>query len=200
MSAKSKLKEKILSWYDGLFELDNSLLYDHPNFWQEFFLLRPKSEYLSEKIKNLNNPQALQLLVDQCLEFASTGSTIQVANSLQTQVNFAASLMCLFFYYWFLNTDPGIAKQLSLIWMARIRGHVKGALWLADWGKYHARGDFYLLTGLNSNWICLVGHLSNRTILPKICLTGQFIFWESAFRNLDRTNCKIWADLQYLSF
>ena len=86
MSSKSKLKEKILSWYDGLFELDKGLLNDHKNFWQEFFLLRPKSEYLSEKIKNLNTPQALQLLVDQCLEFSSTGSTIQVANALQTQV------------------------------------------------------------------------------------------------------------------
>ena len=26
------------------------------------------------------------------------------------------------------------------------------------------------------NGICLFGHLSNRTILPKICLTGQFNF------------------------
>ena len=86
MSSKSKLKEKILSWYDGLFELDKGLLNDHTNFWQEFFLLRPKSEYLSEKIKSVNTPQALQLLVDQCLEFSSTGSTIQVANALQTQV------------------------------------------------------------------------------------------------------------------
>ena len=86
MSSKSKLKEKILSWYDGLFELDKGLLNDHKNFWQEFFLLRPKSEYLSEKIKSVNTPQALQLLVDQCLEFSSTGSTIQVANALQTQV------------------------------------------------------------------------------------------------------------------
>lgn len=85
MSSKSKLKEKILSWYDGLFELDKGLLNDHTNFWQEFFLLRPKSEYLSEKIKSVNTPQALQLLVDQCLEFSSTGSTIQVANALQTQ-------------------------------------------------------------------------------------------------------------------
>ena len=29
------------------------------------------------------------------------------------------------------------------------------------------------------NGICLVGHLSNRTFFPKICLTGQIIFWES---------------------
>ena len=29
------------------------------------------------------------------------------------------------------------------------------------------------------NRVCLVGHLSNRTILQKIYLTGKFIFWES---------------------
>ena len=57
MSSKVKLKEKILAWYDGIFSLDSTLIYDYPNFWDEFFLLRPKYEYLLEKIKALPEPK-----------------------------------------------------------------------------------------------------------------------------------------------
>lgn len=57
MSSKNKLKEKILSWYDGIFALDSQLIYDYVNFWDEFFLLRPKNDYLSEKIKTLTGPK-----------------------------------------------------------------------------------------------------------------------------------------------
>ena len=53
MSSKNKLKEKILSWYDGIFALDSKLIYDYANFWDEFFLLRPKNEYLSDKIRKV---------------------------------------------------------------------------------------------------------------------------------------------------
>jgi len=59
MSSKNKLKEKILSWYDGIFGLDTKLIYDYANFWDEFFLLRPKHEYLSEKIKALTGPKVI---------------------------------------------------------------------------------------------------------------------------------------------
>lgn len=83
MSSKNKLKEKILSWYDAIFGLD-ALVDEYDNFWDEFFLLRPKNEYLSDKVKALNEPKALQLLVEKCLHYGVSGSSIQCANCLQT--------------------------------------------------------------------------------------------------------------------
>lgn len=85
MSSKNKLKEKILSWYDGIFNLDSKLIYDYANFWDEFFLLRPKNEYLSDKVKALSEPKALQLIVEKSLYYSVSGSSIQCANALQTQ-------------------------------------------------------------------------------------------------------------------
>ena len=38
--SKNKLKEKILIWYDQLLIYDENLIFNHQNFWDEFFLLR----------------------------------------------------------------------------------------------------------------------------------------------------------------
>lgn len=104
--SKLKLKEKVLIWYDHVFNYDETL-FEQPNFWDEFFLLRflenstfkvkffkmvtnflsrPKSEPLKEKVlaTTSENKKSIQLLVDQCLDKIENGSTIQCANGLQT--------------------------------------------------------------------------------------------------------------------
>lgn len=83
--SKLKLKEKILIWYDHVFNYDE-ILFQYPNFWDEFFLLRPKYDPLKEKVLNTSaeNKKCIQLLVDQCLEKIENGSSIQCGNGLQT--------------------------------------------------------------------------------------------------------------------
>ena len=107
--SKLKLKEKVLIWYDHVFNYDEAL-FEQPNFWDEFFLLRffistlrkfwhfresnpqikicsrPKYEPLKEKVlaTTTENKKSIQLLVDQCLDKIENGSTIQCANGLQT--------------------------------------------------------------------------------------------------------------------
>jgi len=81
--SKVKLKEKILAWYDRLFSPDHELLTGQPNFWSEFFLLRPKCKQLNEALRS-SEKESVQLLVDNCLELIETGNTIQCAAALQT--------------------------------------------------------------------------------------------------------------------
>ena len=42
--SKLKLKEKVLIWYDHVFNYDEAL-FEQPNFWDEFFLLRFLLQY-----------------------------------------------------------------------------------------------------------------------------------------------------------
>lgn len=83
--SKLKLKEKVLIWYDHVFNYDEAL-FEQPNFWDEFFLLRPKYEPLKEKVlaTTSEKKKCIQLLVDQCIDKIENGSTIQCANGLQT--------------------------------------------------------------------------------------------------------------------
>ena len=70
--SKVKLKEKILAWYDRLFSPDHELLTGQPNFWSEFFLLRPKCKQLNEALRS-SEKESVQLLVDNCLKLIVKG-------------------------------------------------------------------------------------------------------------------------------
>lgn len=85
---RPKFKEKIVALYDFVFDEKT----DRENFWNEFFLIRPKKEHLVSKIKSLSEPKSLQILVQHSVKFCFEGNKFQKVNALQTLVS---RLLCL---------------------------------------------------------------------------------------------------------
>jgi len=124
MSGKAKLKEKILAWYDRLFSDDHVHLVQQPNFWPEFFLLRPKCRQLTEGVKEAHK-DSIQVLVAQCLIYIESGTAIQCAAALQTLQTVIAAMSARFkpehvveildFLFVFDRADAQLGKLAELI-------------------------------------------------------------------------------------
>ena len=80
---KPKFKEKIVALYDSVFEGKTA----RTNFWNEFFLIRPKRDALIAKIKSLLCPKHLHVLVQQSVLSCKEGNQFQKVNALQTLVS-----------------------------------------------------------------------------------------------------------------
>lgn len=77
---KPKFKEKIVALYDSVFDGKTA----RANFWNEFFLIRPKRDALIAKIKSLLKPKYLHVLVQQSVRSCVEGNSFQKVNALQT--------------------------------------------------------------------------------------------------------------------
>nr|ALS04509.1 UPF0668 protein C10orf76-like protein [Acartia pacifica] len=83
------LKEKIVQLYEGIFRGECMTL-GNINFWEEFFLLKPKMAALESEIGNLAADQLsgvrenLNTVVHQCIQHLSNVHQIKVVYALQT--------------------------------------------------------------------------------------------------------------------
>ncbi|XP_064382757.1 armadillo-like helical domain-containing protein 3 [Halichondria panicea] len=87
---KKPLLEKILTYYDQLFQGDDPSV-SRPQFWEEFFLLKVNVEYLSNRLDGLEAQQLLslkkvlnQLFIQACRTLQADDNMIRNINALQT--------------------------------------------------------------------------------------------------------------------
>ncbi|KAG8230648.1 hypothetical protein J437_LFUL010665, partial [Ladona fulva] len=87
--SKRQLKEKIVQIYESFFRGDDPSL-GNPNFWDEFFLLKPKVPHLEGEIQKLSGDQLISLkeninaLFAQCVARLGDEHSLRVVYALQT--------------------------------------------------------------------------------------------------------------------
>lgn len=87
---KTAFKEKILQMYDLLLKGDKSPTHTQPEFWAQFFLLRPKIGVLEAEIGKLNAEslslarENLNELFSECVDNLGEEHHIRVVYALQT--------------------------------------------------------------------------------------------------------------------
>ncbi|XP_046386239.1 armadillo-like helical domain-containing protein 3 [Ischnura elegans] len=87
--SKRQLKEKIVQIYESIFRGEDPSL-GNPNFWDEFFLLKPKVSHLEGEIQKLNGEQLISLkenintLFAQCVTRLGDEHSLRVVYALQT--------------------------------------------------------------------------------------------------------------------
>ena len=106
---KPKFKEKIVALYDSVFEGKTT----RTNFWNEFFLIRPKRDALIAKIKSLLDPKYLHVLVQQSVLSCVEGNAFQKVNALQTLVSLLTEGVIYFCFS--QQSSSALAKNSLLI-------------------------------------------------------------------------------------
>nr|CAG4646860.1 EOG090X027A [Megafenestra aurita]SVE92257.1 EOG090X027A [Megafenestra aurita] len=87
--SKKQLKEKIVQIYEAFFRGEDQSS-GNPNFWDEFFLLKPKVGVIETELAKLNSEQLatikenLNTLFSKCVYMLGHEHQIRVAHSLQT--------------------------------------------------------------------------------------------------------------------
>lgn len=86
---KRQFKEKIVQIYETLLK-GETLPSCNTQFWNEFFLLKPKTGYVDSEIQKMSQEQLflakanLNLLVNSCIECLNDSNNIRVVYSMQT--------------------------------------------------------------------------------------------------------------------
>lgn len=86
---KRQFKEKIVQIYETLFK-GEALPSPNAQFWDEFFLLKPKTAYIDNEIQKMSQEQLflaktnINLLVTNCIEALTDSNNIRVVYALQT--------------------------------------------------------------------------------------------------------------------
>lgn len=86
--SKRQLKEKIVQIYEEQIFGGEELVADDPNFWDEFFLLKPKqlntviNKLTPEQLKGMK--ENINTLVFQCIEMLGQEHPLRLVNALQT--------------------------------------------------------------------------------------------------------------------
>lgn len=87
--SKRQLKEKVVQVYESLFKGED-IYKTSPTFWEEFFLLKPKTVHLESEIQKCSSEQLalvkknINVLFTQCIETLGHEHNIRVVYSMQT--------------------------------------------------------------------------------------------------------------------
>ncbi|XP_026680153.1 armadillo-like helical domain-containing protein 3 [Diaphorina citri] len=96
--SRRQLKEKVVQIYESFFQGED-LSINNPNFWDEFFLLKPKVVNFESEVDRLSPEQLLKLkdninvLFSQCVSMLSHEHNIRVVYAMQTLCALMSSVL-----------------------------------------------------------------------------------------------------------